>query len=58
MVRYPRTGDPQVTITLAEGDPVVSVVGGPEVRIDSDAALTAGRSQLLAAARQVLPARK
>jgi hypothetical protein len=58
VVRYPRTGDPQVTITLAEGDPVVSVVGGPEVRIDSDAALTAGRSQLLAAARQVLPARK
>jgi hypothetical protein len=57
-VRFPRTGDPVVTITTGGGDPVVSIVGGAEVRIDSDAALTAARSQILADARRVLPARK
>ena len=58
LVRYPRSGDPTVTIALGDGDPVVSVVGGPAVRIDTDAALTAARSGVLAAARAVLPARK
>jgi hypothetical protein len=58
VVRFPRTGDPAVTIALGDGDPLVSVVDGPEVRIDSDAALTASRSQLLAAACRALPARK
>ena len=57
-VRYPRTGEPQVTIAIGQGDPAVAVVGGAEVRIDSAAALTAARSQVLDDARRVLPARK
>jgi hypothetical protein len=57
-VRYPRTGEPQVTISTGDGDPVVAVVGGVAVRIDGEAALTAVRSQLLADAGRVLPARK
>jgi len=57
-VRYPRTGDAQVTIATGAGAPVVAIAGGATVRIDSDAALTAARSQVLAEARQVLPARK
>ena len=58
VVRYPRTGDPQVTIATGDGDPLVAVVGASEVRLDSHAALTAARSQILADARRVLPARK
>ena len=57
-VRYPRTGDPQVTITTGNGNPSVAVVGGAAVTIDTAAALTAARSQILADARQVLPPRK
>ena len=57
-VRYPRTGDAKVTITTGGSVPVVAVDGGAEVTIDSEAALTAARSQLLADARRVLPARK
>jgi hypothetical protein len=58
VVRYPRTGEPQVTISTGDGDPVVTVVGGVEVRIGGEAALTAIRSQLLADARRVLPTRR
>jgi len=58
VVRYPRTGEPQVTISTGDGAPAVVVVGGAQVRIDSEAALTAARSQVLADARRVLPARK
>jgi hypothetical protein len=57
-VRYPRTGDAQVTVTTGAGAPHVAVAGGASVGIDSDAALTAARSQILADARRVLPARK
>jgi len=57
-VRYPRTGDAQVTITTGAGAPLVAVRGGASVRVDSDAALTASRSQVLSDARRVLPARK
>jgi hypothetical protein len=57
-VRYPRTGDATVTITTGSGDPVVAVAGGAGATIDSDAALTAARSQILADARRVLPPRK
>ena len=57
-VRYPRTGDPKVTITTGGGDPVVSVQGGAGVTIDGEAALTAARSQILADARRALPPRK
>jgi len=57
-VRYPRTGDVKVTITTGGPAPVVAVEGGAEVTIDSEAALTAARSQVLADARRVLPARR
>ncbi len=57
-VRYPRTGDANVTITTGGGHPVVAVVGGAGVAIGSDAALAAARSQILADARRALPPRK
>lgn len=57
-IRFPRSGTPQVTIATGDGDPLVTVAGGPQVRVDSDAALTDARSGVLAAARRVLPARK
>ncbi len=57
-VRFPRTGESLVTISLGEGDPLVSVVGGPEIRLDGPHALMPARSEILGAARQVLPARK
>jgi hypothetical protein len=57
-VRYPRTGDVKVIITTGGPAPVVAVDGAAEVTIDSEAALTAARSQVLADARKVLPARK
>ena len=56
-VRYPRTGEPLVTITTGESNPSVAVAGAT-VTIDSDAALTAARSQILADARRILPPRK
>jgi len=56
--RYPRTGDAQVTVTTGAGAPLVTVAGGISARIDSAAALTATRSQVLADARRVLPPRR
>jgi hypothetical protein len=47
-----------VTIATGQGTPIVAVAGGTIVRIESDAALTAARSQVLADAHRVLPARK
>jgi len=57
-VRFPRTGDAVVTITTGGGNPAVTVTGGTSVRIDGEAVLTAARSQILADARRLLPARK
>ncbi|MCB0882842.1 MAG: hypothetical protein KDC33_11590 [Thermoleophilia bacterium] len=57
-IRYPRSGDPVVTVTLGEGSPAASVAGGPSVSLSSREAYIEGRSGFLEAARNALPARR
>lgn len=58
VVNFPRTGDPQVTVTLGQGDPAVQVAGGTATVVDSAEAYTSARSTVVAGAKRVLPPRK
>ncbi|MFN8109815.1 MAG: hypothetical protein U0Y82_08205 [Thermoleophilia bacterium] len=58
VVRFPRTGDPVVTLSLGTGDPALAVVDGPSATLAGPADYTAARSGVVAAARAVLPHRK
>jgi hypothetical protein len=57
-IRYPRSGDPVVTVALGEGAASAAIAGGSTLSLASRDEYVAGRSAFLDAARAALPARR
>ena len=57
-IRYPRSGDPVVTIHLGEGAPYAEIAGGRRLDLGSRSDYVEGRSAFVDEARAALPARR